>query len=423
MFKGGEPLGVGLYPSEDLYAHPTADGVSGEYLPFVSSTKEELSNFSHVSGEQYGLFYAGANPGSMGSPAFRHLLSETTAALTSNAVIGAEGADNLYDSSGGQLYLVNVLPGGEVEPSATFGSPPEPGNGDESPPGLSNVISKDGSRVFWTSIEVVRDARGNPEYGRPKALYVRLNDIQAQSPFGEKDECIVAQDACTVQVDTAVGGGGFFWTASVDGSKVFFTKGDPTGELYVYDVEDGKTTDLTPGVAVAGVAGASENGEYVYYANANSELSVWHDGVSTPIATGEEFVNTPYGEGGGNGFHGDWTPSVGYRTAEVTPDGRSLVFMSRKDLTGYENKGLEEVFVYEAGSNRLTCVWCNRSGEPPVPTELVFIANTGRAPLVLSYPQGKESPGPISRVLFLLMVRVCFSIAISRWCLRIRTVG
>ena len=84
-----------------------------------------------------------------------------------------------------------------------------------------------------------------------------------------------------MQVDEAVGGGGIFWTATGDGSKVFFTKGD----LYEYDVNTGATADLTPGVEVQGVIGASEDGEYVYYIDSEYNLQVWHAGSSKLIAT------------------------------------------------------------------------------------------------------------------------------------------
>ena len=78
---------------------------------------------------------------------------------------------------------------------------------------------------------------------------MRENPTQPQSPLNERGQCVVAEDACTVQVDSGAGGGGRFATASTDGSRVFFSK----GALYEYDVETGSTTDLSGGVAVEGV--------------------------------------------------------------------------------------------------------------------------------------------------------------------------
>ena len=150
-------------------------------------------------------------------------------------------------STDGRLSLVNVLPDDTPEPNATFGAVHQ---GDQRQVEFSHVISADGSRIFWTDLNT-RD------------LYVRENATAPQSPI-VGGRCVVASDACTVLVAE----GGLFWTASADGSKVFFTK----GELYEYEVESGQTVDLTPGVEVKGVIGASEDGEYVYYVGGNRNL-------------------------------------------------------------------------------------------------------------------------------------------------------
>ena len=178
-------------------------------------------------------------------------------------------------------------------------------------------------------------------------------------------------NARTVQVDAAVGGGGEFCTAFADGSKVFFTKGG----LYEFDVESGQTTDSTPDVEVAGVVGASETGEYIYYVDNASNLELWHGGGSILIATlsGSDGSGAgPFkGNAGERNKPADWNADLGYRTAEVTPDGGSMVFISNQSFKavgypdGYQNEGLYEVYTYEAESAQLICVSCNPSGEPP----------------------------------------------------------
>jgi hypothetical protein len=70
---------------------------------------------------------------------------------------------------------------------------------------------------------------------------------------------------------------------------------------------------------------------------------------------------SPHGEG----LIGDWSPDAGRRTAEVTPDGRSLVFRSVMPLTGYENRGLPEVFVFNSATQRINCVSCDPAGAAP----------------------------------------------------------
>ena len=156
---------------------------------------------------------------------------------------------NLYVSTGGRLSLVNVLPNGSSDPNATFGSLSGKGRRFVGEIDLSHVISADGSRVFWT------DPSTN-------GLYMRENPTSS--------------DAKTIEIAA----NGHFWTASGDGSKVFYTDDG----LYEYEVESGRTTDLTPGVEVMGVVGTSEDGEYLYYVDSGDNLYMWHAGASTLVA-------------------------------------------------------------------------------------------------------------------------------------------
>ena len=347
-----------------LYTRVTGDGSSHPLFTTTPPNRPPGELETPVSGgysRSLGTGYAGA------SSDLSHLLFEANDALTPNAVDGGRAVNNLYDSVNGQLRLVNVLPNGTTEANATFGfQPPEAEV--EVIHDFSHVISADGSRIFWTDLNT-----GD--------LYVRENDAQPQSPLGPKGECAVPADACTVQVDASVGGGGQFWTASADGSKVFFTRGD----LYEYDISSGQTIDLAPGASVQGVVGTSDDGSYVYFvadgvlalwaahgdcSNGESSivgcnLYVYHSGVTMFIAT----LSFRDGKGGGNGggTFGDWQPGVGYHTAEVTPDGRSVVFISSQSVTGYANEGQREVYVYDAGAGRLSCASCNPSGEPAPP--------------------------------------------------------
>ncbi len=382
-----------------LYAHAMADGVDGGYEPLFTAipdrTEEELR--TAVNDEQ--VLYAGANAGGGVVRAYSHLLFESNA----DFLVGEGQLENevredvkqeveagkhsefshyLYDNVGGKLYLVDVLPNGSVVPGGAFGSVEEAvtGNGlAGGGPGFTHVISADGSRVFWTyapeASTTKEGSEGDRVSHRSRALYVRENDTQPQSPVGPEEECLVAADACTVQVDKAVGGGGIFQGASVSGSEVFFTKGD----LYEYNLENGQTTDLSPGVEVKGVAGISDDGEYVYYVDSNNNIVLWHAGVTALVADGAA-ISSDYALGGAAT---DYAEAIGSRTAEVTPDGHSLVFMSSASLTGYDNRSvkkeikgslveveepIEEAFLYEAQSGKLTCVSCDPTGEAPVTT-------------------------------------------------------
>jgi hypothetical protein len=373
-----------------------------------------------------------------------HILLQSSGAYTAQAKAGSLFADeNLYDSVDGALHQVNVLPDGEPEqqPDATFGTrvPGEFGE-NQTYDDFSGDVSADGSRVFWTALE------GSTEEPRPKALYVRENDSQPQSPVvGGK--CTVSADACTLQLDAAEpgagpSGGGQFWTASGDGSRVFFTDqsqltksstaapGEP--DLYEYEVSGeagapGALVDLTvDGHAgehanVQGVIGASEDGSYVYFvadgvlAAGNAEgnvpipgqpnLYLAHGGATTFVATLEAEDDVIHSKGGGQREVGDWQAQQGARTAEVTPGGLAVGFMSRRSLTGYDNRriksygfnnepeyeALPEVFLYEAGTGRVVCASCSPTGAAAVAEG--YVSTSGNASFMshwLSEREGTE---------------------------------
>ena len=410
QFASDAPEG---YP--ELYSRSTA---GGPFEPLFTAAPENRTpkEFGFVEGDDqlertHPLTLAGGNAGTGAVPAFSHLVFEASAVLPSTppAPEGGTGANNLYDSVGGRLYLVNVLPNGEAQAGATLGI--EEGRDESGTNGRdsSNAVSADGSRIYWSTPEWVLGGRGYEE--RASALYVRENDTQSQSPV-EEGRCTVPTDACTVQVDlkepgsSGQNGGGQFVGASSDGSRVFFTDenrltGDSLAEagkpdLYEYDLEapeEERLTDLSAppqpgaGANVQGVVGISEDGSYVYFVadgvlreGANAEgaepvegrpnLYVHHDAHNTFIAT--------LGPSDGNftitteeiPALGDWQRDPGHRTAEVSPDGRAVTFMSTLPLTHYDNvfKGVPvtEVFVYEAETGRIACASCNPSGEPPV---------------------------------------------------------
>jgi hypothetical protein len=405
----------------ELYSRVTT---GGPFEPLFTATPENSSpgGFGYVDGDDQftkSLGFAGANAGTVSVPAFSHLLFEADAALPSTPAVpgGAGGANNLYESVGGQLYLVNVLPNNRgVEPNATFGV--QEGRFASGTEGRDarNAISADGSRIYWSAVKAVQTGASESEL-RAQRLYVRENATQ---PEGEGGECEPGK-ACTVQIDAAEaglgvsGGGGQFVAASSDGSRVFFTDekrltsdssaqaGAP--DLYEYDLErpeEERLSDLSvpakdivcpfpPGACghadVQGVLGTSEDGSYVYFVaggviskgknvegrepvQGQPNLYLRHEGATTFIVTlsGEDGDFTP--GGGGTPYVGDWQGDPGHRTAEVSPDGRGVVFMSRLSLTSYDNVldgvHLTEVFVYDAETGRIACASCNPSGEPPV---------------------------------------------------------
>ena len=309
----GEPLGFsGSY--DVLYTMGTDD--SG-FAPFFSARPPYRSTNAFGTAGPISQPSVGPNAGRrfyhVGYLAFEgasaddsHLLFAANDALTGvsegrPAAEGGSGSEfeqenNLYESVNGQLRLVNVLPNGTTHANAAFGGVEEFGNLHKKRNILDHAISADGTRIFWTDLSTGH-------------IYMREGGAR------------------TVEVSPQ----GTYQTATSDGSVVFYTNGD----LYAYDTENSQRLDITPGVDVEKVMGASENGEYVYYVTAANELMLWHDGVSHAIA--------------------DASPAL----SEVTPDGHSIVFM----VNEYVNQTQSHVEVYDAVTGTLYCATCTSSGK------------------------------------------------------------
>jgi hypothetical protein len=429
---GGEPQFEAASPDLSTLIFNASASFASEPAPPASCNRQDVT-YSYTSSGYHALIaespslrecFASEKAGVSADGA--HILLYSRTAFTPQAATGATSEENnLYDSFGGRLYQINVLPNGgpEPHPDALYGHQEIPESGGNPPQfDFQGVVSPDGSRIFWTDLN--REVTPEDPAGTTR-LFVRENDVRPQSPLGPKGECTIAADACTVQVDAAqggpgTGGGGRFWLANGDGSRVFFTdesqltagstagSGEP--DLYEYDLDTGRLSDLTVASAgshagVQGLVGASEDGSYVYFvadgvlaqgANAQGKeavagqpnLYMAHGGTTTFIVTLSPGDNNMYPiQASQEHEHGDWVVQPGERTAQVSPNGQAVVFMSRLRLTGYDNYGfksedfgggnpvfedLPEVFIYEAGTDRISCVSCNPSGAPPVPSTNVW---------------------------------------------------
>jgi hypothetical protein len=346
-----------------------------------------------------------------------HELFESSAKKTEEAQNAAgEGHENIYDSVAGQLHLVNVLPGltPKADPNASIGrlaSEEESkyaeykgeivnGQGVHIPTvDASNAVSTDGSRVFWTNL-----ATG--------ILYVRENDTQEPSAV-LSGKCSEPELACTVKVSEHAAS---YQTATPDGRYAYYTEG---GQLWRFDVEtEAREAATVAGAEVQDVIGVNQAGEdsaYLYFVaagklSADAEARKCETaGESEAEAKEESEGNAPAARGcnlyllhdgetklvavlapsddefGGNGkSEGDWRAALGLRSAELTPDGEQLTFLSTRRLTGYRNvvdgsappcgvsynrrtkSACPEVYVYAAGKGQLSCASCSPSGAQPV---------------------------------------------------------
>lgn len=291
------------------------------------------------------------------------------------------------------LRYLCILPGGG--PSATScsaGSGPPKGTvgfGRARSATLTNAVSADGSRVFWTA------AAGDG------AIYLREN------PLGSGPECSGPGSPCTLAVsatgEAMTGGGGTksrFWTAGEDGSKAIFTTTNGSGksDLYEFEVEGQVTTKIAGGVV--GVLGAGADASRVYFASTEAIPGSGQSSEGDEAVAGK--ANLYFHQAGG-GYRFIATLASAdvavepetknsssatatepwRRNGRVSADGLHAAFMSVAQLTGADNtdvsspeecgkpKGIcdTEVFLYDAsaegGEGEILCASCNPSGARP----------------------------------------------------------
>jgi hypothetical protein len=350
--------------------------------------------------------------------------------LTGNAATGKSNL-YLYEPANEELSLVGVLPGaqgGHAPAAGSFAGPFDWWNGTTAETlaaggalGKINIIageigyytqemhaiSGDGDKAFFTA-------------GATGQIYLR------EGLDGESPETVQVSASHRTVPDPNGTKPAIFMAATPDGSKAFFTScqkltDDSTAhstaantcdtseqgqDLYVYDTSSHQLRDLTvdvgdpSGADVKGLVGASEDGSYVYFVangdldgagsaeigncrrgegtglnySGNCNLYVWHAGSSVFIAKLD---------GSGNDAISDatnWLPGASQdqlNTARVSADGKTIVFRSNRQLTGYDNRASDgecdhistavcpQFYRYQVGDAAPTCVTCNPTGAPP----------------------------------------------------------
>jgi hypothetical protein len=384
-----------------------------------------------------------------GSTDLSHLVFSDPLALTPEAptppaltVAHFAVGEDLYEWANGVVRLVSVLPEGQ----AAWGLLANGNQSDRVSDSavFTHAVSADGERVFFYA---EAEFSGGSYVGAGN-LFLRENAAQPRL-----EECAGPARACTVQVDAAQGGpesgaGRFQW-ASADGSKAFFTDerkltkdskaqvGKP--DLYEYDLSRPplqRLVDLTGGASepasVQGLSGVSDDGSYVYFVaegdlsgvQANSQgdkaqagkpnLYLLHAGAITFIARLNAFKEDPQERDEAGDFC-DWNSlsspddlasGVEKETcmsARVLPDGAFLAFNSLRELTHYHNvveaTGLRdnEIFLYDAAHNTLSCASCEPGGAPPTANP-----TSGEDPLILAPSRDEQwfrTPGYLTRQL------------------------
>ena len=322
-----------------------------------------------------------------GTPDLKHVVLTAQASLRPGANSKALYGWNAGLPPSQQLQLVSLLP------PATLGGPELPAEqpslglvsaGDDQ----RGAVSADGSHVFFSA---------------ESHLYMR------DTVLGRTVQIDVPEAGC----NPACGGGGLeprFQFASSDGSRVFFTDtqrltkegkeyfGNVPADLYVCEVHEDVCAlrDLAPAGSVLGELSASEDGSWIYFAAngalAAGALSGGCPGGGPAVTAAPGAICDLYVEHYQAGAWGqphvvatvsgndqlDWGIALGVLVARVSPDGRWLAFMSQRSLTGYDNRDAvsgkrdEEVYLYDAEHERLTCASCDPSGARPHGQEFGF---------------------------------------------------
>ncbi len=324
-------------------------------------------------------------------------------------LVAEKAAPGLYEWGGEpRLQLVSVLPGGEPAP----GTVQFAGLHD-----VRNAVSEDGSLVFWAE-----------STGSATHLYVRNTTTHETTAVDEVATGASGTGTASATFQTAsTDGSRVFFTDTqrlTPDSKAGEFTGIRKPDLYVFELgasteapgcsltKGGRLCDLTAegvngesGAVLeqgevpdtgGGVLAASNDGSVVYFvANGALTQDATHGNCVSKIESVAGRRCNLYMRQNTGGTWGapklvamlanedapDWGGAHGgpgelrNLTARVSPSGRYLAFMSRESLTGYDNEDVtsqapgermdEEVFLYDAASERVVCASCNPSGARP----------------------------------------------------------
>jgi hypothetical protein len=327
--------------------------------------------------EAGGAEYRGSS-GNASHVIFEMTPSEEQGGLGAGANIG--GVMSLYDSTGGSIVPVGVDTSGSSTSScgAILAGTEEGvfnynyGNGVSKAALYGDAVSSDGSKIFFVS----PDANGHnfssdTSCAQPSQIYVREGGATTT-------EISLSQKSGAM--GTPAPHGAHFEGASADGAKMFFHSTDQltdepaaaSGGLYEYDVH-GRVLTFIANANVFGSSQAADSfapqisvdGSHVYFLGtvagvgpAGENLYLWNAGqISFVVA--KSFLA---------------------HSSVVSADGSTLAFLTTTNLTGYDSRGQQEIYVYHTGREGLLCISCNPDGSPPAgPAELYGAAGGGAA--------------------------------------------
>lgn len=293
-------------------------------------------------------------------------------------------ANGLYEWSGGVLEQFNLVAGTPV--TANFGK------GFSGVPPWGRVMSRDGRYVYWSSSNAGHlydtETDVNIEYAASECTTGRTGEP------GPGGNCL--PPGTTKPPDTS--SNPTLYTSSADGVALFtsphqLTDDAYSGNLYTYDPSTTPhLTNLTPagpepnGALVQGVVGASEDLDHIYFVargvlteEPNEHGAVATDGALNLYALhdGEESFIGHLAATDALLWSENMAPLNHSLLAQVSADGGQLLLTSRASLTGYANAGQAMAYLYDADTDRLSCLSCN--SDPAVPPSAAASLGRSRA--------------------------------------------
>jgi DNA-binding beta-propeller fold protein YncE len=368
--KSGEPEGIGFAnaATPDLSHGVVTSGIAkrGLYewgpegaLKEVSVLEEEEVHGMKTHQREL-LAYPEASVGGAGHDLnTSHAISDNGALVFWSTEVNSPLGQHLYvrDTQTSETLQLDAVQGGT-------------GHGTVHP--VYETASADGSRVFFADSQrlvpgakaleerpdlYVAELHGGSGAGKP--LTATLVDLTKEGVGGE-----------SADVQTEEGHGGGVLGANESGSVVYYVADGVLGANVNPQGEHAAKGGCLPGASPGELPAATTCNLYV----SRYEKGAW--GTPTFIAR-LSLEDSPDWGLGGSGTFGD----PAYMSARVSPDGQYLAFMSNRSLTGYDNANApseeeverheenvhldEEVFLYNAESQRLVCASCDPSGARP----------------------------------------------------------
>jgi hypothetical protein len=318
-----------------------------ESLPDGGAMTEELidpPNFYSTSTFFREAFFPGAFLAGNSSDGSR-VFFETTVKLpvAAGSPQDTHGSGNeIFERHDGHTYLVGVLPDHSVAACGAElgldGMTQFVFSEQEGVISAYGSVSRDGTNIVFNSPSPFSE--GCPEAAK---TYLRIDNGQS--------------DARTIELP------GRFLSRTADQQKLFLTG---EGDIYEYDIASGQNTivgKLGGGLGSA-LIGSSTDGSRVYSTPgsyvAGGHLSLFENGVvkQLPIPSSGALPLT--------GTVDSLLPHAqSYNRPAVSSDGSRLVFVDTENLTNYDSKGHHEVYMYNATTNKITCLSCNPDGASP----------------------------------------------------------